>query len=105
MDASEQICSRCEKFFTAYDCYCSNCLKELTSDVQDIADERDAAIESLEKAAAQHLLNLSRIVALRDALRELTIAADPRSNMSDIVLLDALGVAHVALDACAGDRR
>ena len=35
---------------------------------------------------------------LRAALKELITAADPHTNMSDVVLLDALSVARRALD-------
>lgn len=39
---------------------------------------------------------------LRAALKELVKAADPRTNMSDIPLLDALSVARAALARAEG---
>jgi len=56
-----------------------------TGALKDLRAERDAAVVEQD--------------ALRGALQELYIAANPETNLSDIPLFDALGVAKSALDA------
>lgn len=60
-------------------------------------------MDKVERHTAQKMADLqAENEQLRAALKELVKAADPRTNMSDIPLLDALSVARAAIARAEG---